>query len=166
MNTQTVQTIDRDDDATELALPEILDECTSLLERAEELLGNYEPMSGDEIRRMRKVPKKGDAIISSLATLCDELEIDEAGPVTADGMTSALARAVAIRRVLELADRVTRRLDASRMLTEGDAWSAALTFYALFRGLAVRDPEVKEKIRATVDAFRPRRRRAHSMQWP
>jgi hypothetical protein len=136
-----------------------LAECMSLLERIDHLLGAFEPMSSDEIRRTPKLPKHGAAIVAEIVDVCSALEIAEVGPARVEEMARSLDQAGATRRVIERVELVLARLNSSRMSSETLGWKSALTFYALFRRMARDDESLRARIQPVASSFRVQARR-------
>ncbi len=139
----------------DLPFEDILSECTALLERMDALLGTVEPLTTQEIRNLGG--RKGNAIAKEIVAQCADLGISQAGSVSLDDVTSSLERAEELRRVLDLVDLVRARLDASRVQASARSSRAALTFYALLRGLRTSDPTLEGHLEPVRNLLRTKR---------
>jgi hypothetical protein len=124
-------------------------------------------MSPEETRQAAKLPRTGgEAVVDELAAQCEAIDVTRADRyTTVEGMLEALQRSRLLRDVIERQEAVIARLKGARMRAESESWRAALTFYAVLRRTAVREPRVRDRLQ-TVKAYfqargRGRRRDAH-----
>ena len=95
-------------------------ECANLLQQLDELLGVYEPLTGDEIRRSTRLSRRKEAAVPAIAEVCRKHGLDEAAScASVEEMLASHREARALREQLETLDLVRARLDAKRQPRRG-----------------------------------------------
>ena len=151
---------------TEWSIDQILAECARHLEEMDDLLLGFEPLSADEARHAAKLPRDGgDDVIEKVAAECAIIDLTRADrDTTVAQMLEAQRRARALREVLYRQHLVTMRLRAARIRAESESWRSAMTFYALLRRTAVREPKVRAGIEPVLKFFQTRRARRRGFE--
>jgi hypothetical protein len=145
----------------DLSIEDIVARCTASLDELDDMLLGVEPMDPDEARRSAKLPREnGDEIVEEIARQCRLIDLERAGrDTTVEAMLEDMERARALREVLYRQHLAHARLRALRMRLESVVWRSAMTFYAVLRRTAAREPNLKEGLDPVVRFFRRRRAR-------
>jgi hypothetical protein len=136
---------------------DIFRQCTVLLEDLDVLLGAYEPLSPDEIRRLPRLARCREVAVTELAALCRDAGIDGGGVGSLEEMSRSFDEATATRRLLEQLEIVHARLDAKRMLAEARTTRHVSVFYDLARRAARYDDAIRARAAPIVALFQTRK---------
>jgi hypothetical protein len=162
MITQTiVQAVEGD------SIDSALSKCTKLLEELDETLVRIEPLLPEHAPHGANLPQEhGDMLIEEIARQCRAIDLERADPeTTVARMLEERRRARALRDMLYRQNLAHARLRALCRACESHAWRSALTFYAVLRRTAERDPSVYEGLTLVRRLFKRggrRRRRLES----
>ena len=135
-----------------------LSACLDLLAQMDDLLLGFQPTNATEARAS-KVPRNGGAaIVAEVARQCTSIAITRADPdTTVHRMLEALDEERLLREVIARYEEILARLHGARKRASSECWGSAMTFYALLRRLAAKEPALKAKVEPLIQHFRARR---------